>query len=302
MMNFSSESIIAISNSNLKFILWAEERSLYAPKEISENHLIQFQRWTFLYRKKDGSPISPAYQHALLSRLKTFFRFLRKRQYIYTNPCADLTSPRRPELPPKQVLTPAEVEKCLKCINTDSLLGIRNRTLLELFYSTGARRKELQQCTTIDVDCQERVMTILYGKGGTRRRVPIGQRACLWLQRYLSEVRPQLLRGKDPGNLFLNSYGKPISKETMGRIVRKALNRAKVRKPGQCHLLRHAMATAMLDNGADIRHIQAILGHKKINSTQIYTHVSIKALKEVHARTHPARLYGIVDANLSENP
>ena len=128
------------------------------------------------------------------------------------------------------------------------------------------------------------------GKGRRDRFIPIGARACAWLTRYLQEVRPQLVIEPDSGYLFLADYGEPINRNAAGGITRRYIERAGFTFPGSCHLFRHAMATHMLENGADIRYIQAMLGHAKLTTTEIYTQVSILKLKEIHTATHPARL------------
>ena len=120
--------------------------------------------------------------------------------------------------------------------------------------------------------------------------MPIGDRAAAWLGKYVDEVRPQLAREPDDGALFITDYGEPFEKNRLGDLVRRYLDYAGIKAQGSCHLLRHACATHMLENGADIRFIQALLGHADLSSTQIYTNVSILKLKEIHAATHPARL------------
>jgi integrase/recombinase XerD len=127
--------------------------------------------------------------------------------------------------------------------------------------------------------------------------VPIGERALAWVARYLADVRPSLVYPPDPGRLFLSDAGDPMVTDALSRLARKYLDAAGVKKRGACHLFRHAMATLMLENGADVRFIQDILGHTSLESTQVYTHVTIRKLKEVHAATHPgANLNGKTEA------
>jgi integrase/recombinase XerD len=127
------------------------------------------------------------------------------------------------------------------------------------------------------------------GKGSKDRLIPVGARACAWIARYVEEVRPQLAIRSDELALFLTDYGEPFEKNRLGDLVRRYLRHAGIAQ-GSCHAFRHAMATHMLENGADIRFIQAMLGHSELSTTQIYTQVSIGKLKEIHAATHPARL------------
>jgi len=128
------------------------------------------------------------------------------------------------------------------------------------------------------------------GKGNKDRMVPLGDRALAWIEKYLNDVHPLLITAQYRQHLFLTDYGEPFNRGVLSVHVRKLLDRAGIDKPGSCHLLRHACATHMLENGADIRYIQALLGHEDLNSTQIYTQVSIEKLKEIHAATHPAKL------------
>src|SRR6185312_12718245 len=117
--------------------------------------------------------------------------------------------------------------------------------------------------------------------------VPLGSRAIDWLRRYIEDVRPELVIEPDEGWLFLHEFGEPFEKNRLSDLVKRYLRAAGIVKPGSCHLFRHAMATQMLENGADIRFIQAILGHAQLTTTEIYTHVTIVKLKEIHALTHP---------------
>jgi integrase/recombinase XerD len=161
--------------------------------------------------------------------------------------------------------------------------------MLEVLYSTGMRRMELMQLTISDIDLEGRTVMVRQGKGRRDRYIPIGERACYWVSRYVDEIRPMLAVRSDEWTLFLTDYGEVFSKNRMTDLVKRYMEKADI-KDGACHALRHACATHMLENGADIRFIQALLGHADLSSTQIYTQVAIGKLKEIHAATHPARL------------
>jgi integrase/recombinase XerD len=161
--------------------------------------------------------------------------------------------------------------------------------MLEVLYSTGVRRTELASLTVIDWN-RGGTLTVRQGKGGKDRVVPVGARAEAWLTRYVDDVRPELVTSGSGDTLFLTDYGEPFEKNRLGDLVRRYLDWAGITVPGSCHLFRHACATHMLENGADVRYIQVLLGHADITSTQIYTKVSITKLREIHAATHPARL------------
>jgi integrase/recombinase XerD len=167
-------------------------------------------------------------------------------------------------------------------------LGVRDRTILETFYSTGMRRTELVRLTLSDLDWGRRLILIRRGKGRRDRLVPIGPRALAWVARYLTEVRPRLVRAPDGGTMFLTARGRAFHPNHLSTLVRGYVEAAHLGKGGACHLFRHTMATLMLEGGADIRFIQEMLGHAKLTSTQRYTHVSVQQLQVVHAATHPA--------------
>jgi integrase/recombinase XerD len=167
-------------------------------------------------------------------------------------------------------------------------LGIRDRAMLETLYSTGIRRSELTNLEITDLNRERQTLQIRQGKGHKDRVVPLGQRALKWLERYLDEVRPKLLLEQSEKALFLTSYGEGFNPDVVSRMVSKFIKKAEIGRPGSCHLVRHSCATHMLEGGADIRFIQQLLGHEKLETTAIYTQTSIEQLKAVHARTHPA--------------
>src|SRR5262249_9669391 len=138
-----------------------------------------------------------------------------------------------------------------------------------------------------DVDLEKGTVMVRHGKGRKQRIVPIGERALAWIDKYVVEARPQLVTGADPGTLFLTSTGVPFTPNHLSQMARGYVLAAAIGKEGACHLFRHTAATLMLENGADIRYIQELLGHAELTTTQIYTRVSISKLKQIHAATHP---------------
>lgn len=167
--------------------------------------------------------------------------------------------------------------------------GIRDRAIIETFYATGIRRQELGALDLYDVDLEQGTLMVREGKGKRDRLLPIGERACAWIEKYVMEVRPTLVTGDSELALFLDDKGTRFSPHQLSDKVKTYLQEAGITKPGACHLFRDTMATLMLENGADIRFIQAMLGHADISTTTIYTQVSIRTLKEVYSRTHPAK-------------
>ncbi|MBF0548698.1 MAG: tyrosine-type recombinase/integrase [Candidatus Riflebacteria bacterium] len=179
----------------------------------------------------------------------------------------------------------------MKVPDVKTPLGLRDRAILETLYSTGMRRGELLALRLYDLNPETGVVHIHLGKGKKNRIVPIGERAFIWIRKYIEDARRQIVIEPDDGTIFLASNGTPLCDGSLGVIVRNLLLNSEVGKRGSCHLFRHTMATHMLEGGADIRFIQQMLGHAQLSTTEIYTQVSIRKLREVFLATHPgARL------------
>ena len=174
--------------------------------------------------------------------------------------------------------------------NVEEAMGLRDRAILEVFYSTGMRRMELLGLKLYDLDQERGTVFVRQGKGKKDRMIPMGARAFGWVRRYLDEVRPSLSLTPDDGIVFLTNVGLVFEPNRLTQLVRDYVDAAEIGKTGSCHLFRHTCATLMLENGADIRFIQQMLGHEDLKSTQIYTQVAIRTLQQVHAATHPAAL------------
>lgn len=271
------------------FILWCDERGLNRPNEITRPILQRYQGHLFHYRKANGQPLSVNTQATRLLPVVAFFKWLARENHILYNPASDLTLPKPPRQLPKHLMSVADIEAVLNGADVDTPMGLRNRAILETLYSSGIRRSELVSLTLYDIDTERGTLMVRLGKGRKDRVVPLGARACAWVARYVAEVRPLLCGLPDQATLFLTDYGEPFEKNRLSDLVKRYMRLAGFAQGG-CHAFRHAMATHMLENGADIRFIQMILGHADISTTQIYTHVSIGKRKAVHELTHPARL------------
>ena len=271
-----------------RFILWCDERDLDRPQDVTRPILERYRRYLYHYRKANGEPLSFATQQQRLVPIKVFFQWLTREHHILYNPASELELPKVHRRLPKQLLTADEVERILNQTVLHGELGIRDRAIIETLYSTGIRRAELANLKRYDVDTRNGTLMVREGKGKKDRLVPLGQRAGHWIERYRDEVRPSLVVEPDAGVLFLHESGEPFKHNRLTDLVKKHIQAAGIDKPGACHIFRHTMATLMLDNGADIRFIQAMLGHSDLSTTQIYTQVSIAKLKEIHTLTHPA--------------
>ena len=271
-----------------RLIRWLDERGIQRPQEVTRPILERYRRFLYHYRKESGEPLSFATQAQRLIPIRGFFKWLARENHILSNPASELELPRVHRKLPAHILTPEEIEAVMAQTLLHRELGLRDRAILETLYSTGLRRSELIHLKLYDIDLKNGSLLVRQGKGSKDRYVPLGSRAVQWLRRYLEEVRPEIVIEPDEGWLFLHAFGEPFGKNRLSDMIKKHLHAAGVTKPGAAHLFRHAMATHMLTNGADIRFIQAILGHAQLTTTEIYTHVSIAKLKEVHALTHPA--------------
>ena len=292
---YSTATVETRDRSITRFIAWCDERGITRPADITRAVLERYQRHLFLARKSDGAPLSLATQQSLLNPLRAFFKWLARENHILYNPASELILPRQPRQLPKVLLTVPDVEAVLNEPDVSTAWGLRDRAILETLYSTGIRRMELTRLTLYDVDLAQGTVMVRLGKGAKDRLIPVGRRACAWIGRYVEEVRPELATRSDELTLFLTDYGEPFEKNRLGDLVKRYMRRAGI-PHGSCHAFRHAMATHMLENGADIRFIQAMLGHSELSTTQIYTQVAIGKLKEIHAATHPARIERVGEA------
>jgi integrase/recombinase XerD len=269
------------------FCVWCEARGVTRAEEVTRPILERYQKHLYMHRKTSGEALTWRGQAQRVHAIQGCFRWLVREGLLLWNPASDLLLPRAEKRLPKAILTEKEVERVLLAIDVSTPEGLCERAMLELLYASGLRRSELVGLRLDDMDRDQSTVWVRQGKGKKDRVVPIGERASHWLQRYSAEGRPQLACAASERTLFLSSVGTGVRADGLTTRVRQLLNAAGVEKPGSCHLFRHTMATLMLEGGADVRFVQEMLGHASLESTQIYTHVSVKKLSEVHARTHP---------------
>ena len=287
--NYSESTLQRRENGIRRFVGWCDERGLDRPQDVTKPILERYQKYLYYYRQANGEPLSPTSRCRYLTNLRQFFKWLTQQNYLLYNPASELVLPKTTASLPV-VLTEEEVEALMEQPDVTTPYGLRDRAILEVFYSTGIRRTELCRLELSDLSLSRLTLFIREGKGGKDRLLPLGERAARWLTRYTHGVRPQLLLDINEPALFLNDYGEPFRDSKLGDRVKRYLKKAGIEALGSCHLLRHAMATHMLENGAELRFIQAMLGHADFRATQVYTHVSIRKLQEIHAATHPAKV------------
>lgn len=274
-----------------RFIRWCADRSLTRPSEIDRALVERYEQWLFFYRKKDGDALQARTRQYLLIPVRQWFSWLVRQGHLPFSPAAELELPKVPRRLPKAVLSSQEAETVLAVPDLNTHVGLRDRAMLEVFYSTGIRRTELSRLALQDVDRARGTIKIAEGKGQKDRMIPIGERALAWIAAYLERARPYLLSdASDGGTLFLNTLGNPLKPTHLTTLVREYVVKSGIGKPGACHLFRHTCATVLLEGGMDTRFIQQILGHASLESTQVYTRVSIQKLKALHTEIHPGKL------------
>ena len=285
-LNYSPRTVHGRLAMGLQFCDWCDERAIVQAAQVTRPLIERYRLHLSQIRGKNNLPLSVNYQIQRLSAVQYLFSWAVRQNLIGANPAADVDRPRPVRALPDH-LSRDEVAAVLAQPDTETALGLRDRAILELLYSTGIRRSEAVKLTLHDRDAQRRVLRIVQGKGMKDRYVPIGKRALLWLSRYEERSRAQLAT---PGTLalFVTADGGPFQPDPFGNLVRKLLQAAGVHKSGACHLFRHTMATDLLEGGCDVRLVQEMLGHAKLDTTAIYTHVGIEHLKAAHAAHHPA--------------
>jgi integrase/recombinase XerD len=266
----------------------------------NSRHILAYQG-QLMEKTYRGKPLAPRTLHVRLSQVKTFFRFLLKTGRIYHDPAAGIDLPKRGRTLPRGILNEKEILCLLTQPDIGTPLGIRDRAILELLYSCGLRSSELRQLQIVDVDVSERTVHVL-GKGNKEAVVPFGREAQRALDHYLLFARPVLLRSYHGGRqktegkleeekgrafLFLTKNGHRINAANLYHMLRRYAKAAGLAQKIGPHSLRHTCATHLLKHGADIRHIQKLLRHTDISTTEIYTRVAIEDLKEAQMKFHP---------------
>lgn len=234
-----------------------------------------------------GKKLSCNTQINLLAYLVAFFKFLEKTGRITVNPADIIKLPRHPRLLPAIMLTPEEMRRLLAAPDVRTVMGFRDRTILEVLWSSAPRLGELVRLRVTDPNLMEGMVTIHEGKADKERVLPLGKGACAWVEEYLRNVRPLMLKKKPCETLFISKMGGPMHKTSWMVKLDVYLHRARIRKNFGSHGFRHMLATEMLRNGADLRHIQQMLGHDDLVTTQRYLHVVKAELRRVHHQTHP---------------
>ena len=273
-----------------RFVIWAGEQTLKSWREVKLSHLMNFlaherQRNLIGDEKNSARRLSSESVYLQIAALRAFYRFAEQEKLVDNNLASNLSLPRRWERMPK-ALTAADIEKLLTPEAPSTPQTLCDQAILELAYASGLRLSELRLLRLEQLHLDAGFINVI-GKGNKERVVPVGRKAVDALQDYLRSGRPLLVNPRTPGTVFLTKRGRPFAAVTLWLRIKNRVRRCGIAKNVTPHMLRHSFATHLLENGADLRVIQELLGHAKISTTEIYTHVTGNRLREVHRRFHP---------------
>ncbi len=272
-------SLASYRSDLLRFSAWLEEQKLASLCDADELALLRFVATL-------SQTLRASSQARYISTLRRFYKYLLARGLIRTDPTLKIAMPVKPSRLPK-VLSEGQVEALLAAPQTDTVLGLRDRAMLETLYATGLRVSELVGLKLHEINFDMGVVRI-FGKGNKERLVPLGEEAVDWLRDYLAGARPELLGHRQSEDFFVTGRGAAMTRQAFWRLIKRYAGIAGI-DPARLspHVLRHAFATHLLNHGADLRVVQMLLGHADISTTQIYTHIARERLKSLHAAHHP---------------
>lgn len=280
--NFSKHTAKAYYSDILGYLIWLEDLSC------TQANFSKVRDYLHFIQKFDYKKTTIARK---IASIRTFYKYLYRERLVGSNPAMNLNTPKRPKQLPK-FLTVDEVEKILNGIKIDSPAGYRNRAILELLWATGMRVSELSGLNFGSLNLENNEITV-FGKGAKERIVLVSDRAKNYLQRYLDTARTLVAKGfplepiTDSTPVFINNTGYRLQDKTIRNVINDVVNSIELPKKVTPHMFRHSFATKLIENGADLRIVQELLGHASISNTQIYTHISTQHLKQVYDETHP---------------
>ncbi len=278
--NLSENTIQSYETDLKKFFVYLKENNINDLNDVTSEIISSY----FDEQRKLGIDTPTVARY--MSSIKGFWKYLEDSNYIEKNPTEKLYPVKKSRKLPS-VLSFEEIEKILQSVNTDTYLGIRDRAILELFYSSGLRVTELINLKISDLFFEDEVIRV-FGKGSKERIIPIGQSAIYWINQYLKSSRPLLEKKmKSQNYVFLNKRGTKLSRMWVWKIFNYYANQAGIKKEIHPHTFRHSFATHLIERGADLRAVQEMLGHADISTTQIYTHIDREYIKQVHRDHHP---------------
>jgi integrase/recombinase XerD len=270
------------------FFAFLEAHGLSQLAAVTRETLEEYRLHLFALRRSDGRALAANTQALKLTSILTFFRFLYRERFLVMDPGRTMEYPRIPPALPPKPLTEAQVVRLLESTNEDTPLGLRDRAILEVLYSSALRNSEMRELKLDELDLERGQLRVIRGKGGKHRVVPLGEPAREALEVYLRAGRPCLLKNPKETRVFLSWRGtRGLGRECLSKVVIRAAERAGLEQHVTPHLLRHCCACHMLAHRAGLRHIQELLGHSSLDTTQRYTRLELADLQKVHRRCHP---------------
>jgi integrase/recombinase XerD len=284
--NYSPQTVFNYQRATQRFLKYLAKQRLESVAGLTRS-LLESYRMELFYARYRGKPLSAKTQAIQLTGIRRFVRFLVRHDYLLVDVSDGMEMPRVADSLPRQVLTEREAVRLVEAPDTSSLMGIRDRAILEILYGTGLRNGEMVNLSLDEIDWGFHCIRLRRGKGGKSRVVPLGEEAEIWLQEYLEKVRPAYLRDESCQRVFLTFRGTSFKTESMVDVVIRAARKIGLTKPTTPHVLRHSCATHMLKRGANLRYLQALLGHSSSQTTERYTRVEVSDLRQVVLRCHP---------------
>ena len=269
------------------FTRFLDEMNVLYLSELSSEVVSEYQQELAFRLTAKGTLLALRSQSQLLAVAKNFTKYLKEEDYLLSDPGEKIRLPRKPKRLPRVILSTTEMRQLMNGPDIRSNNGFRDRIVLEVLYDTGIRRAEMAGIKTSDLDLDGGYILIRSGKGDKDRVVPLSTRVGNLIRSYLLSVRPSFIQGKDHGYLIPNRWGARMNSNGIWAVVKRCAIQAGIKKNISTHTFRHTCATHMMKHGAPIRHVQELLGHESLESTQIYTLVTINDLKEIHAKCHP---------------
>lgn len=281
--NFSQHTAKAYVSDILSFLIWLEEGRV---ENVDYKKMREYLRFIHKYNYKKTTIARK------ISALRTFYKYLYRERVVESNPVVGIFSPKRDKTLPK-FMSKDEIEHILNNVNIESPSGFRNRAILELLWATGMRISELSGLNFGDLNLEHNEIKV-FGKGAKERIVLVSERAKSYLERYIKNARELVARGfpvpppeQEESPVFINKTGFRLNPKTIRNVINTIVEKVELPKHVTPHMFRHSFATYLIENGADLRVVQELLGHASISNTQIYTHISTKHLTDTYNKTHP---------------
>lgn len=280
--NFSQYTAKAYASDVMSFLIWLEETNV---SSVDYNKIREYLRFIHKYNYKKTTIARK------ISALRTFYKYLYRERVVEANPVSSITAPKREKKLPK-FLDKDEIEQILNNVNIENPAGFRNRAILELLWATGMRISELSGLNFGDLNLEHNEIKV-FGKGSKERIVLISERAKSYIQRYIEHARRLVAKDFPPppqnedSPVFINNTGYRLNPKTIRNVINSIVDKISLPKKVTPHMFRHSFATYLIENGADLRVVQELLGHASISNTQIYTHISTKHLTDTYNKAHP---------------